>query len=144
MKIIKMNAEQRVQMVDPCNTGDCLRQGITDGLSQTLRAAMIKFPHGDGNKPHTHVGDQLLIVVDEPGCVSEGLIRTEHGEEYLVHAGDCVFFPAGEVHSHGAAPGKDYLNYSFMSITPDMLGLKSYSNIQAETWEEFFEKRKSK
>ncbi len=141
MNIIKMDKEKRVQMTDPCNTGDCLRQGITDGLSKTLRSGMVLFPHGEGNKPHTHVGDQLLIVVDEPGCVSEGLVRNESGEEVLIHAGDCVFFPAGEVHTHGAAPGKDYLNYSFMSITPEMAGQKYFTNVVAQTWEEFFENK---
>ena len=144
MNVIKLDASTRTQLTDPCNTGECLRQGITDGLSKTLRAAIIKFPHGDGNKPHIHAGDQLLIVVDEPGCVSEGIIRTESGEERLIHAGDCVFFPAGEVHTHGAAPGKDFVNYSFMSITPEQAGQKYFTTQIAETWDEFFENKKDK
>lgn len=144
MNVIKLDSSTRTQLTDPCNTGECLRQGITDGLSKTLRAAIIKFPHGDGNKPHIHAGDQLLIVVDEPGCESEGIICTETGEERLIHAGDCVFFPAGEVHTHGAAPGKDFLNYSFMSITSEQAGQKYFTTQIAETWDEFFANKENK
>ena len=40
MKVITMDKAKRTQMTDPCNTGECFRQGITDGLSKTLRSGM--------------------------------------------------------------------------------------------------------
>lgn len=80
--------------------GEIWRQPITDEYSKTIRLGMVDFRDGAHTKMHTHDGDQILVIME-----GEGLYRTET-EEFYVKAGDVLLIPAGELHSHGAAPGK--------------------------------------
>jgi quercetin dioxygenase-like cupin family protein len=68
----------------------------------------VRFTNGGRNKLHIHTQDQVLYVIEGEGIVAS----TEH--EHHVGAGDVVHVTAGEVHWHGAAPGKDMAHLSIM------------------------------
>lgn len=85
----------------PVIDGDVWRQPITDKASETIRVGVVDFKNGSHSRMHSHDGDQVLVIME-----GEGLYKTET-EEVHVKAGDVLLFKAGEVHMHGAAPGKD-------------------------------------
>ena len=62
--------------------------------------AMVTFEPGARTAWHTHPLGQTLIVTF--GC---GRVQREGGPIEEVRAGDIVWFPPGEKHWHGAAPG---------------------------------------
>ncbi len=69
---------------------------------------LVSFTSGARNKFHTHTADQVLYITEGEGIVA---VR-DH--EHHVTAGDLVHVPAGEVHWHGAAPGKDMAHLSIL------------------------------
>ncbi|WP_419897802.1 (R)-mandelonitrile lyase [Roseomonas sp. USHLN139] len=62
--------------------------------------ALVTFEPGARTAWHTHPLGQTLIVT--AGC---GRVQREGGPLEEIHAGDVVWFPPGERHWHGAAPG---------------------------------------
>ncbi len=62
----------------------------------------INFAKGVRNKFHTHKNEQILIV-----SAGKGICATET-EERVVTEGDIIFFPAGEIHWHGAAQDSEF------------------------------------
>jgi len=62
--------------------------------------ASVTFEPGARTVWHTHPLGQTLIVVS--GC---GRVQRECGPIEEIRPGDVVWFPAGEKHWHGAAPG---------------------------------------
>jgi len=66
--------------------------------------------NGTRNKLHTHTEDQVLIVTGGKGLITAGK------EEIVLYEGDVVFIPAGEKHSHGAAEGCEFHNYSIVMV----------------------------
>ncbi len=63
--------------------------------------ALVTFAPGARTAWHTHPLGQTLIVTD-----GVGRVQREGGPVEEVHAGDVVWFPPGEKHWHGAAPGE--------------------------------------
>lgn len=100
MQVFHIDPEKSVKNEKAIAEGEIWRQSITDDYSKTLRVGMVDFKDGAHTKMHTHDGDQVLVIME-----GEGLYKTET-EEVYVKAGDVLLFAAGEVHSHGAAPGK--------------------------------------
>ncbi len=62
--------------------------------------ATVTFEPGARTAWHTHPLGQTLIVTF--GC---GRVQREGGPVEDIRAGDIVWFPPGEKHWHGAAPG---------------------------------------
>lgn len=70
--------------------------------------SLVSFTAGARNKFHTHTADQILYVTD-----GEGIVATRDHEHHVA-AGDIVHVPSGEVHWHGAAPGRDMAHLSIL------------------------------
>jgi quercetin dioxygenase-like cupin family protein len=98
MKLLRIDKYVSARVTDPMFLGKVLRQGLTDGLSEQVRVAVVEFQDGARNTLHTHNRDQVLIITE-----GEGVVATET-EEHLVTVGDVIFIPAGEQHWHGAQP----------------------------------------
>lgn len=91
--------------------GEVFRQPMTDNDSKTVRVGVVEFKDGAHTKMHAHDGDQILVILD-----GEGLYKTET-EEYHVKKGDVMLFYAGEIHSHGAEPGKSVTQLGIRAVT---------------------------
>lgn len=62
-----------------------------------VSTGMVTFEPGARTAWHTHPAGQILIVT-----AGRGWVQAEGGERQDVTPGDCVWFPAGERHWHGA------------------------------------------
>jgi quercetin dioxygenase-like cupin family protein len=62
-----------------------------------IAAGSVTFEPGARTAWHTHPAGQILIVT-----AGRGWVRCEGGPREEVTAGDCVWFPAGVRHWHGA------------------------------------------
>lgn len=62
------------------------------------QVAHVTFEPGARTAWHTHPAGQTLIVT-----FGRGRIQREGGPVEEIHAGDVVWFPAGEKHWHGAS-----------------------------------------
>lgn len=69
-----------------------------DGTSQ-LVVGRVRFTPGARTHWHAHANGQLLHCVD-----GTGLVVTRDGTTVTLRAGDTVWTPAGEEHSHGGTP----------------------------------------
>jgi quercetin dioxygenase-like cupin family protein len=96
MKVMRVNDLQ--VMPDPLGLffGKVERQTLVAKGTAGLVVAMVKFAPGAGNRMHAHTGEQVLVVTE-----GTGVVATEQ-EEQIVTVGTIVYFPANEVHSHGA------------------------------------------
>lgn len=65
--------------------------------AERTNALRVTFEPGGRTNWHTHPLGQLLMVVE-----GEGWVQREGGPKQVVHAGDTIWFPAGERHWHGA------------------------------------------
>ena len=65
-----------------------------------VAGALVTFEPGARTAWHTHPLGQTLIVT--AGC---GWVQREGGPVEEIRPGDVVWFPPGERHWHGAAPG---------------------------------------
>jgi quercetin dioxygenase-like cupin family protein len=65
-----------------------------------VRAAIVTFEPGARTAWHTHPLGQTLHVLS-----GLGLVQTWDGPARTIRPGDTVWFPPGEKHWHGAAPG---------------------------------------
>lgn len=104
MKIINCDStrwldEDRTEIHADICFGKVYSEDLTKGISDELNVKLTYNPVGSGNVLHTHERDQIIFITR-----GVALIATET-EERLAYPGDVVFFPAGEVHSHSAAPG---------------------------------------
>ena len=70
--------------------------------------SLVSFTGGARNKFHTHTADQILYITEGEGIVAS------RDQEHRVVAGDIVHVPVGEVHWHGAAPGRDMAHLSIL------------------------------
>jgi len=102
MKIVRLHEVPKEPYVRPLFTGsDVTRQPlVTDG--KDLVVTIVNFGKGVRNKFHKHTTDQVLIVT-----AGKGYVATEK-EKSVVTVGDVVFFPAGEVHWHGATEDSSF------------------------------------
>ncbi|PRX10766.1 UNVERIFIED_ORG: quercetin dioxygenase-like cupin family protein [Martelella mediterranea] len=62
-----------------------------------VATGMVTFEPGARTAWHTHPAGQILIIVS-----GYGWVQVEGGSRQTVAPGDCVWFPAGEKHWHGA------------------------------------------
>lgn len=108
-------------MQDGIAQGTVYRQPITDGISETVRVGYVHFLNGAGNLPHTHLGDQVLIITE-----SECVVTSENGDNFIASKGDVVIIPAGLEHTHSAKPGTDMTHFGIMAIQP---GLTQFSYV---------------
>jgi quercetin dioxygenase-like cupin family protein len=72
---------------------------------------LVNFSTGTRNKFHAHTCDQVLIVT-----AGRGIVATET-EERIVTPGDVIYFPAGEVHRHGAAKDSEFSHIFILKET---------------------------
>jgi len=70
----------------------------------------VFFPPGARTHWHSHEQGQLLFVTH-----GQGRVQVRGGEGTVVGPGDVVWFPAGEVHWHGASPDS-YLTHTAISL----------------------------
>lgn len=102
MKVTRMSPADRVPATGELFVGTVQRQGLVgEGDSTQVRVGVVTFTDGAVNKFHRHTFDQVLVVTE-----GEGIVQAAGQPERRVVSGDVVFVPAGEVHWHGAAPGK--------------------------------------
>ena len=110
MKVTKVDQVAKEPRVDSLFTGSVTMQTIigTD-LSKNFRISQVNFSRGVRNKFHSHTIEQILIVTE-----GKGIVATEK-EEITVVLGDIIFFPAGEIHWHGAAEDSTFSHLYVMS-----------------------------
>ncbi|TAK22686.1 MAG: cupin domain-containing protein [Chloroflexota bacterium] len=109
MKIERLSKESRIAHGGPLFIGAVQRQPIVgEEDSQTIRVTNVSFYDGAINKFHSHSFDQVLVMTE-----GEGIVQVQGEPERRITVGDIVFFKAGEVHWHGAAPGQ---NMSHLAI----------------------------
>ena len=77
-----------------------------------VAGAHVTFEPGARTAWHTHPAGQTLIVT-----FGRGRVAREGGPVEEVAQGDIVWFPAGEKHWHGAAPG---IAMSHIAIQEDL------------------------
>ena len=65
-----------------------------------VRAALVTFEPGARTAWHSHPLGQTLYVT-----AGVGRAQTEGGPVQVLRPGDVIWFPPGEKHWHGAAPG---------------------------------------
>jgi quercetin dioxygenase-like cupin family protein len=70
----------------------------------------VFFPPGARTHWHRHAQGQVLLVTH-----GQGWVQVRDGEGTAVGPGDAVWFPAGEVHWHGAQPGS-FLTHIAISL----------------------------
>jgi len=64
--------------------------------TENMDVCLVNFAPGGRNKMHTHIYDQVLVVIAGRGIVADG------NAEHVVGPGDTIIIPAGEPHWHGA------------------------------------------
>jgi len=74
---------------------------VTAGAPARFKSARVSFEPGARTAWHTHPTGQALHVLSGVGRVQ---LKGEPSHE--IHSGDTVWIGAGEVHWHGAAPGR--------------------------------------
>ena len=68
---------------------------------------LVTFTPGARTNWHTHPLGQILYVLS-----GSGRVQRWGGPIEQVHAGDVVWFPAGEKHWHGAGPDTNMVHFS--------------------------------
>ncbi|HEV8634827.1 MAG TPA: cupin domain-containing protein [Chloroflexota bacterium] len=102
MKIVRIDPGKREPATGALFVGTAARQAVIgEGDSGQLRIGVVTFQDGAVNKFHRHTFDQVLVVTE-----GEGIVQVNGEPERRITAGDIIFVPAGEVHWHGAAPGR--------------------------------------
>ncbi len=109
MKVVREDKSQEQPATAPIFNGTVhSRALIPRELSPAVSVSMVRFTDGGRTKRHTHSADQILYIAD-----GHGIVATDT-EENQVTAGDIVHVPAGEIHWHGAQPGRDMAHLSIL------------------------------
>lgn len=98
---------------NPVNTplfvGEVRNRALVEQSSGApVTVGFVRFLNGGKNRRHTHTADQILYITE-----GHGIVATDT-EEAHVTAGDIVHVPAGEIHWHGAQPGRDMAHLSIL------------------------------
>jgi 4-carboxymuconolactone decarboxylase len=119
MKIVRIDPGKREPATGALFVGTAARQSVIgDGDSDRLRIGVVTFQDGAVNKFHRHTFDQVLVVTE-----GEGIVQVEGEPERRITTGDIIFVPAGEVHWHGAAPGRSMSHVTVATPgTTEMIG----------------------
>lgn len=112
-KGVKLEEAKNDPMV---GVGPVFRKLLVDGkISKGYSMAIVKYDKGSKLKWHTHDSEQIIIGTD-----GKGILATKE-QEHIVTPGVVVVVPAGEVHYHGAAPGKSFTHIAFYSGSSQVL-----------------------
>lgn len=112
IQVVRISDVEKKPINDGIAFGTVNRQAISDGISETVRVGLVNFMNGAGNIPHSHAGDQILIITE-----GECIVTSEEGA-FVASAGDVVIVPAGLVHTHSAKPGTNMSHFGIMAIQP--------------------------
>jgi quercetin dioxygenase-like cupin family protein len=77
-------------------------------FADRLDVGMVALSHGGVTGPHAHIGGQVMVVT-----AGNGFVETD-SERVELATGDVVIALPGELHTHGALPGKDF---SHLTVT---------------------------
>ncbi|MGE0598501.1 MAG: cupin domain-containing protein [Dehalococcoidia bacterium] len=109
MKVVREDKSAETRATAPIFNGTVhSRPLIPADLSPAVSVTMVRFTAGGRTRRHTHTADQILYIAD-----GHGIVATD-SEENHVTAGDIVHVPAGEIHWHGAEPGRDMAHLSIL------------------------------
>jgi quercetin dioxygenase-like cupin family protein len=101
---------------------------LDDGAVARVRVNSVVFEPRARTYWHSHADGQVLIVGS-----GRGAVETRDGHRHVLHPGDIVWAPPGEVHWHGAAPD------SFLVHTAVSLGATTWlEEVPADRYEEAF------
>lgn len=78
--------------------GEVHMQAINNPEADGVQVLSVWFDAGARTRPHIHVCDQILQVVE-----GEGVVATAE-EKRIIRVGDVVIVPEGVWHWHGATP----------------------------------------
>ncbi len=109
MKVVRISDIEAEETTNKIFKGKVSIQHIIGEREDELRVIVVKFSPGAVNVFHAHTFDQILYVTE-----GKGIVATEK-EEVTVTPGAFIFFPAGELHWHGAT--KD-TTFSHLFINP--------------------------
>ena len=110
MKVVRKDDSPEQPATAPIFIGTVhSRPLIAADLNPAATVTLVRFTDGGRNKRHTHSEVQMLYITE-----GEGIVATDDHEHHVA-AGDIAHIPAGEVHWHGAEPGK---NMAHLSILP--------------------------
>jgi len=99
MKIAHIDRAQALrENADPASfDGDVrVQRLITLDQSKEVELLVVYFSAGGRTRPHIHIRDQVLQIVE-----GQGIVATET-EKQIVNPGDVITIPAGVWHWHGA------------------------------------------
>lgn len=109
MKVVREDRSAETRATAPIFNGTVhSRPLIPRDISPAVAVSMVRFSDGGRTKRHTHSVDQVLYIAD-----GHGIVATDT-QENQVAAGDIVHVPAGEIHWHGAQPGRDMAHLSIL------------------------------
>lgn len=108
MKVVRKREQQPRLAENPLFVGTVHSTPLISTDDSQVGVTLVSFTNGARNRFHTHTADQVLYITDGEGIVAD------REEEHAVSAGDIVHVPAGTVHWHGAAPGKDMAHLSIL------------------------------
>ena len=112
MKVIKVDTAQTKDLTsDRLMTGGKVEARFLIGpdIAKELSTGIVSFKPGGRTKFHTHTSEQLLFVLE-----GKGIVATKN-EEVVVTKGTVVYFPAGEIHWHGATKNS---SFAHLTIAP--------------------------
>ena len=84
-----------------------------DGMSE-LTDGLVRFTPGARTNWHRHANGQLLVCTD-----GVGLVGTRDGHTVVLRAGESVWTPAGEEHSHGGTADNMMCHYAILDAAGD-------------------------
>jgi len=99
MKIAHIDRAQALrENADPASfDGDVrVQRLITLEQSKEVELLVVYFSPGARTRPHVHVRDQVLQIIE-----GQGIVATE-SEKQIVNPGDVITILAGDWHWHGA------------------------------------------
>jgi len=109
MKVVRTTDSPETPATAPIFIGTVhSRPLIPREVSEAVTVTLVRFSDGGRNKRHIHTADQILYITE-----GDGIVASE-SHEHHVSTGDIVHVPAGEVHWHGAEPGRDMAHLSIL------------------------------
>ena len=109
MKVVRTGDSPEQPATAPIFIGTVhARPLISAEVNPNATVTLVRFTNGGKNKRHTHSEVQMLYITE-----GHGIVATDE-QEHHVSAGDIAHVPAGEVHWHGAEPGKDMAHLSIL------------------------------
>jgi quercetin dioxygenase-like cupin family protein len=115
MKITHIDREQALrENADPASFDGDVRVQRLIGQEQTKEIEMLAvyFSAGARTRPHIHVRDQVLQIVE-----GQGIVATET-EKHVVNPGDVITITAGTWHWHGATRDTAMCHLSIKQFGP--------------------------